>query len=44
MAGDNQILLVDEDRHSPAPFANRRDDLRDLFGRVLEMTRMTQGR
>jgi hypothetical protein len=35
VAGDDQILLVDEDRHGPAPFANSRGYLRDLFGRVL---------
>jgi Protein of unknown function (DUF3606) len=35
MAGDNQILLVDEDRHCPSPLADRRGELRDLFGQVL---------
>jgi hypothetical protein len=35
MACDDQIVLVDEDRHRPAPFADRRGDLRDLLARVL---------
>ena len=30
MAGDDATALVEEDRHRPAPLADRRRDLRDL--------------
>ena len=34
VAGDEAALLVDQDRDRPAPLADRRRDLVDLFGRV----------